>query len=306
MRNISLSVPAIPNLKSWKGFILPGLVAVLALVVAVIGAKFTNATSPTEGVNGLVEGLSGSSQGFLRDIGFLAPLGFAFAAGMASSVNPCGFAMLPAYLGLYLGSNERDGERAHVLRRLAKALMVGGVVTGGFALLYGIAGVIIGAGAKSVADVIPWLGLAIGVVLTFAGSWILGGGKLYSALAGRAASRIGNPGEVNIRGYFLFGVSYGLASLSCTLPIFLIVVVTTVTASGILPAIGQFLMYALGMGLIILILTVGMTIFKGAMVGALRKTLPYIQPFSAGLMIVAGAYIVYYWLTLGDLGKGLW
>ncbi|HSJ36530.1 MAG TPA: hypothetical protein VLB85_15900, partial [Acidimicrobiia bacterium] len=27
----------------------------------------------------------------------------AFAAGMISTVNPCGFAMLPAYLGYFLG-----------------------------------------------------------------------------------------------------------------------------------------------------------------------------------------------------------
>ena len=77
------------------------------------------------------------------------------------------------------------------------------------------------------------------------------------------------------------------------------------TASGVVAAIGQFFMYALGMGLVILALTVGMAMFKGAMVLTLRKALPYIQPFSAGLMIVAGAYIVYYWLTLGDLGAGL-
>jgi hypothetical protein len=37
------------------------------------------------------------------------------------------------------------------------------------------------------------------------------------------------------------------------------------------------------------------------MVGALRKVLPLFQPFSAALMIVAGSYIVYYWLTIGDL-----
>lgn len=34
------------------------------------------------------------------------PLGYAFGAGMVSTVNPCGFAMLPAYPGSFLGSRD--------------------------------------------------------------------------------------------------------------------------------------------------------------------------------------------------------
>jgi len=36
-------------------------------------------------------------------------------------------------------------------------------------------------------------------------------------------------------------------------------------------------------------------------VSALRKALPYVQPIGAGLMIIAGIYIIFYWLTLGGL-----
>jgi cytochrome c biogenesis protein CcdA len=81
-----------------------------------------------------------------------------------------------------------------------------------------------------------------------------------------------------------------------------VVVVTTITVSGTLAAVGQFVLYALGMGLVIMFLTVGMALFKGAIVGVLRRVLPYIQTVSAVLMLVAGSYIVYYWLTIGDLG----
>ncbi len=48
-------------------------------------------------------------------------------------------------------------------------------------------------------------------------------------------------------------------------------------------------------------LTLGMAFFKTAMVGALRKALPYIQPVGAWLMVIAGTYIVFYWLTIGGL-----
>ena len=298
----SASVP-IRGANPWKRFVFPGLTATAALAVAVVGAMLTGNDSGADGVNGFVETLSGSSSSYLGGIG--VPLGVAFAAGMAAAVNPCGFAMLPAYLGLYLGSNENQGNRAYSVQYLARALLVGGVVTSGFVLLFGIAGAAIGAGSRSVVEVMPWLGLAIGVLLAVIGSWLLAGGKLYSGLAGRAAARVGDPGSLSVRGYFLFGLSYGIASLSCTLPIFMIVVGTTVAVSGVPEAIGQFVLYALGMGLVIMVLTIGIALFHEALVGALRKALPYVQPFSAVLMLVAGSYIVYYWLTIGDLGGSI-
>lgn len=281
---------------------LPYFVGLLGPAVAVIGAALTADSSGTDDVNLFVERISGESSTFLGDISFLAPLGFAFAAGMASAVNPCGFAMLPAYLGLYLGSGEQSEGRTNPTRQLGQALLVGGVVTLGFILLFGVAGTVIGLGARSVVDLIPWLGLIIGILLTLVGSWMLSGGKLYTGFASRAASRIGNPNQVNVKSYLLFGLSYGIASLSCTLPIFLIVVGSTLAVSDIPTAAGQFVLYALGMGLVIMALTIGIALFKGAMTGILRKALPYIEPVGSWLMVAAGSYIVYYWLTIGDLG----
>ena len=295
--------PLLQRTSALRGPALPFLVGGTALTLAVVGGLLSGTGSDaTGGANGFVEFLSGRSTTVLGDLGLLLPLGFAFAAGMASTVNPCGFAMLPAYLGLYLGSGEQGGDQRHPIRRLSRALLVGGVVTAGFVLLFGIAGVVIGAGARSMIDVIPWIGLSIGVALTIVGSWLLGGGKLCTGLASRVGAHIGNPRQTGIRGYFLFGLSYATASLSCTLPIFLAVVGINITVSEILPAMGQLVLYALGMGLVIILLTVGMALFKEAVVGALRRAVPYIQPISAGLMIVAGSYIVFYWLTLGELG----
>ncbi|MDE2801542.1 MAG: cytochrome c biogenesis protein CcdA, partial [Chloroflexota bacterium] len=132
----------------------------------------------------------------------------------------------------------------------------------------------------------------------FAGAWIMLGGKVNIGMFSRAAAHMGDARQVNLKSYFLFGLSYGTASLSCTLPIFIAVVGFGTTAS-FFSALGQFVLYGLGMGTVILVLTLGMAVFKGAMVGGLRKTLPYIQPVSAAIMLLAGAYIVFYWLTLG-------
>ena len=293
---------SIPRSNAVRSLVFSGLVAALVLTVAVAGAILVRNASGVDGVKRFVEVLSGRSSSFLGDWGILAPLGFAFAAGMVSTVNPCGFAMLPAYLGLYMGSSDRGRASAHPVKHLGRALVVGGAVTAGFIVLFGVAGLVIGVGARSlVVDVLPWVGLVIGIVLAIAGSWLITGGKLYTGFAARAAARVGNSGQVNVRGYFLFGLSYGTASLSCTLPIFLSVVGTTFAVSTILVSLGQFILYGLGMGLVVVTLTVAVALLRGAMVGALRKALPYIQPIGSWLMVVAGAYIVFYWLTIGGL-----
>jgi cytochrome c biogenesis protein CcdA len=65
--------------------------------------------------------------------------------------------------------------------------------------------------------------------------------------------------------------------------------------------ISQFVLYALGMGSVILALTLGMAVARTVLVRWLRKVLPYVGIVGAWLMVVAGTYIVFYWLTLGDL-----
>ena len=280
----------------FKGVLLPMLVGSAAVAIAAIGAFLSGSgAEATGGVNGFVEGLSGMSGDKLDNIGIF---GFTYAAGMVSTVNPCGFAMLPAYLGLYLGAADAAGGVASTTSRVRQAIIVGLLVTSGVLLLFGTVGIVLSAGLTTIRSVIPWLGLIIGVVLTFAGAWVLLGGKLNIGAFSRAASHMGDARKTNLRGYFLFGLSYGTASLSCTLPIF-IAVVGFGTTTSFLSALGQFVIYGLGMGTVILVLTLGMAVFKGAMVGGLRKALPYIQPVSAGIMLLAGAYIVFYWLTLG-------
>ena len=282
--------------KAFKSYFVPLFLGGGALAAAVVGAMIVGEDSGVGGINGFIEKLSGDST---TRLGGIAPaaFGFAFAAGMVAAVNPCGFAMLPAYLSLYLGANE--GENPNFALQIAKALLVGLTVTAGFLLLFGAIGLIIGGGGEFVRDALPWIGLIVGGLLVLLGAWMLSGGKFYSNFATQAASKIGNPNQVSIKGYFLFGLSYGIASLSCTLPIFLAVVGTSLTVSDVPSALGQMALYGVGMGVVIIVCTIGIAIFKGAMVGALRKVLPWVQPISAALMVAAGMYIVFYWLTLG-------
>ncbi|MGB3224165.1 MAG: cytochrome c biogenesis protein CcdA [Desulforhopalus sp.] len=232
----------------------------------------------------------------------LLPFGYAFGAGMVSAVNPCGFAMLPVYLSLYLGAKDNEFRQKSVILRMLKAFWIAFVVTAGFGLLFGIVGAIVSAGGTFLMGVMPWLSVVVGFGLIFLGAWMLLGHTLSSHFFLAAAGKISDPRQMSVLGFFLFGIAFGATSLSCTLPIFLMVVGSSITAGDFTGGLFQFISYILGMGSVMLVLTLGIAVVKeGVVVGALRKILPYVQKISAVLLLVAGGYIVYYWLSSGLL-----
>ncbi len=233
--------------------------------------------------------------GWISNLTIVLPVGFAFGAGMVSAVNPCGFAMLPAYLSLYLGSHEDDFRKRSAVRRALRALLIGAVVSLGFILLFGLAGVVVSAGGNAILSIMPWVGAVIGVVLVLMGVWMFAGRGLYTGVFERVAGQVGDPKAMSVRSFFLFGLAYGLASLSCTLPVFLAVIGSSVAAGSFASGALQFLSYGLGMASVLLTLTLALAFFKQGMVLWFRKTVPYVQLASGILLVVAGGYIIYYW-----------
>jgi cytochrome c-type biogenesis protein len=240
--------------------------------------------------------------GWLTELAAVLPFGFAFGVGMVAAVNPCGFAMLPAYLSLYLGTEEGDFSKRSPARRLLRALFVGAIVSSGFVLLFGIAGLVISAGATLLLDVMPALGIVIGGVLVLAGLWMLAGQTPHASAFERFAERVGDPRNVSVPGFFLFGLAYGAASLSCTLPAFLAVVGSSLSSGSVLAGAGRFFGFALGMAAVLVTLTLALAFFKQGLVKWLRKAVPYVQLASAGLLVLAGAYVIFYWLSSGSGG----
>lgn len=259
-------------------------------------------TPGSSNINQFIEVISGRSSGWLGQAGLFLPLGFAFGAGMASAVNPCGFPMVPAYITMYIGSDEPSSRNSRPMIQLIRALYVGAMVTFGFGLLFGVAGILLTLGTRVlVLELIPFFGVTIGVSLMVLGLWIICGLKIYTRVAARIAVHIGNPKNVNGKGYFLFGISYGVASLSCTLPIFLTVVGTSTTLEDFIYSVLQFVLFSLGMGFVVISLTVSMSIFRNGIIRWCRNIIPVIQPVCACLMVLAGLYIVFYWITVGGL-----
>jgi cytochrome c-type biogenesis protein len=213
------------------------------------------------------------------------PLAYAFTAGLVAAVNPCGFPMLPAYLSWFIST---DGDDTDTPARVRRALSSGLAVSLGFFLVFIALGVPIEAGVSSIYRWMPWLTIVIGVVLVLLGAAMLAGFRLKVVLP-----RLDRGGkDRRFASMVLFGCSYAIASLSCTLPIFLTVVVGPPDnlASGLV----AFATYSLGMSVVLLMLSLALALARDSMVRWLRSALQYVDQVSGGLLVLVGAYLVYY------------
>lgn len=75
------------------------------------------------------------------------PLGIAYLTGMLATVNPCGFAMLPAFLAFYVGTGTDTGRSA---RPLLAGLRAGVAVSAGFAIVFTLTGLLVAAGLRAI------------------------------------------------------------------------------------------------------------------------------------------------------------
>jgi cytochrome c biogenesis protein CcdA len=279
------------------------VVVIIATLAGAVGAALLT-RSRIGPITGTLEGLSASSSTVLAKLGQNLPVGYAVGAGMVAAVNPCGFPMLPAYLGLFVGTGATSERIPGIGRRVMRAIIVSLTMTAAFVLLFAGAGIALSRGLHAVTQAFPAIGLAVGVLMVLIGGWMVAGGTLYVDLGDRAADRFRGPARgAGIPAYFAYGIAYALVSLSCTLPIFLVIVGGAGTSSGPGAALLQLILYATGMGLVITLLTVGISLLQAAAVRSVRVVLPLVQPVSAALLLLVGAYLVYYWLTVGGILK---
>ena len=221
-----------------------------------------------------------------------APLAFAFSAGLVAAFNPCGFAMLPAYLAYFLGVDAPDGD---VGVGIARALRVGVLVTAGFVAVFGIVGLLVSNLSVTIEEYLPYVTIVIGFGLVALAVAMLRGFELTVALP-----KLEKGGDTRTdRSMFVFGLSYAIASLSCTLPIFLGVTATTFRNANVASGVSAFGAYAVGMGLVLMVLTVAIALARQGLVARLRSAMRWVNPVSAVLLLVAGAYVAYYgWYEL--------
>ena len=163
-------------------------------------------------------------------------------------------------------------------------------------------GAVFSLGSALIVRSLPWIGLGIGAVLVLVGGLVLSGRPIASSLPQRAATRIGKGANASdARGYAAFGVAYGAASLGCTLPLFLALMGTATATSGRWSAPIAFVLYGAGMATALGVLTIAAGVTSFGILHRVRGFVRIVSGLSAGLLLLSGAYVVYYWLTAGRL-----
>lgn len=210
-----------------------------------------------------------------------AVVALALVAGAVAAFNPCGFALLPAYLGL-VAVDDRAPRRAV---RFAAGMTVG------FVVVFGLVGAVVAPLAVSIEKYLPVVTVVMGVALVGLGAWLLAGRELaVPGLAGHGRAPTAGSWWSQV-GY---GVSFALASLSCTIAPFLAVTAGSLRAGGVLGVVVTFLAYAVGMGTVVLVLALAVATARTSVVGRLRRAGAVISRGSGALLVVAGGYVSWY------------
>ncbi|MEV5831834.1 cytochrome c biogenesis CcdA family protein [Spirillospora sp. NPDC052242] len=209
-------------------------------------------------------------------------IALALAAGSVAAFNPCGFALLPSYLTLLVAAPGAGGVR--------RALRLSAAMTAGFVTVFGAFGLLVSVLTASVHEYLPWVTIVVGAVLVALGAWLASGRELLLRLP-----RLGT-GELSgsLAGLYGYGLSYAVASLSCTIAPFLAVTGLVSGGTGVAAGLAAFAAYGVGMGLVVGLLSMLVALAHGAAVARTRRILPHVSRASGVLLVAAGLYVAYY------------
>lgn len=211
----------------------------------------------------------------------------ALGAGMLAALNPCGFALLPAYLTL-LVTGDRPG-RVVAVSRAARLTVA---MTAGFASVFAVFGLVVAPVAASAQQYLPWFTVVLGVALAGIGVWLLSGQSM--TVPRRTGNGRGAPITGSMRSMFGFGMSYATASLTCTIAPFLAVVVSAFRADSLLAGSALFLLYAAGMGVVVGTAAVAVALAQQSLIGTARRLGRLVPAAGGALLVLVGAYVSYY------------
>lgn len=214
-----------------------------------------------------------------------APLALAFTAGMVASINPCGFALLPAYVGAFVAG---DDVRARADRRIVRAVGVSMAVSVGFAAMFIVVGVVFSTASKALRQQMPWLTIVVGIVMVAMGVASIAGWKPRLPFQKQTSAA-----RSDALGMAMFGFAYALVSLSCTLGPFLSVSTFAMQRSFV-GGITTYVVYAAGMGTIILALSVSASLAHDSFVVALRNASRWAPRIAGVLLLLSGGYAIWF------------
>lgn len=212
-------------------------------------------------------------------------LAFAFSAGVFSLFSPCSFPLLPGYIA-YMTGSKASGKQAAV---------IGGICTLGFMTVFTMLGAIASSIGSIFTKYLPWFQLIAALLIIVFGVTMLVNIPLPLPLFSLKARK-----SVGLLSMYTFGLTYGLASLTCAAPIFFSIVLYAFVG-GILRGVATLLAYSLGMGAVFIVSAILTAEAKRSVLQKIAALTPWIQRLSGLVLIAVGAYLSYLFALGGQI-----
>ncbi len=227
-------------------------------------------------------------------------LAFPLAAGLIAAFNPCGFAMLPAYLAFFLGNelkNPPDGYQGFL-----NGVKVSLTLSAGFVFVFALVGILTNTviSENSIEERAGYITFPIGIVLILLGLAMIRGYHPNLKIPGLRITNLNR----QLPSIFLFGVSYAIVSIGCSAPIFFITVGSAFSRDGFTNGTAVFITYALGMSIVVTFLTISLAMTRTMIAKNMKRVLPYLNPLSGLLLTGAGLFLTSYGWWEIQVSKG--
>jgi len=138
-----------------------------------------------------------------------------------------------------------------------------------------------------------WAGLAVGLLMLLLGAvqLITGGSWFADRTSGVRARR-----RRSVGGVLAFGLAYAVASLGCTLPIFMLVVGSVFTGDGdYLASVRRFGEYGAGMGLVLGLVALAVAFTSAPLLRIAWAVMPAVARLANVALVFAGGYLLWYY-----------
>ena len=225
-------------------------------------------------------------------------MSLSFIRGLVAAVNPCGFILLPTYLMYFLGMS--SGVPGSQKASITRALKVSAAVSTGFLAVFLVAGILAEYFTDWLTGNSKYATGAIAVVLI-----VLGIAMLFGYKPPFMTPQI-NTGKKDqtVKSMFIYGVAYAVASIGCTIGLFIATVFSTTQVDGFAAGVANTLAYGAGMALLVSALTVGLAFANTSLLKFLRRSMQYVDRIAAAFVVLSGLYLAwyFYWVDLDNGG----
>ena len=220
-----------------------------------------------------------------------------FLRGLVAAVNPCGFILLPTYLMYFLGmQGSMPGTQRATIRR---ALLVSAALSAGFMSVFLVVGLISYHFTSWINQNAKYATAVIAVGLIALGMAMLGGYRLpISTPKIDAGGRTRGVGSM-----FVFGIAYAVASIGCTIGLFLATLFAT-RREGVVAGVANVVAYGLGMALLVTALTVALAVANTGLLKVLRGGMRHVETIAAVFVVLSGIYLLYYFWVV-DINESI-